>query len=642
MTRRIIQLPTAVANQIAAGEVIERPAAALKELLENALDAAAVNIECQIRGGGADFLQVSDDGEGIAADDLPRALLPHATSKIRIAEDLASVATFGFRGEALASLASVAELDIASRRADDEHGYVFSPDMKAAKPQAMAKGTIISARKMFADIPARRRFLRAPPTETAHCIAAFQRAAMASPQTGFSAVINDKKRQTLPPGQTLKERIAALFPALHLDDAIGVDEDAAEMRICGEIFAPSQGATAKTAGQFFYVNGRFVRDRLLRRAVSDALRLMSHDGEPGYALFLTVPPQMVDVNVHPAKLEVRFINPQAVFNFVRRAAGKALSAPLGAPVRTPPPINWQPQQHQQSSSAPSSFARGASHFPGDSHTPPSYSPQTANDAWRQVFADLPPLQAQQGEQPTALLPDDDKPLGRALGQIHDIYIVAENSIGLVVVDMHAAHERVLYEKLKRALDGKSLQMQPLLTPERTSLSPTQAAVLQEHGGDLPGLTAKLITEDDAPSSSSKPIGAATAEVSAIAALIAGKADAALLLIEVLDGASEFGFGNFGTPAFDNTPGGESVKASGGESAGASDFGGAVKLLRDKALSLIACHAAVRANRRLSREEMNALLRQMEETERSGACNHGRPCWQQIDRAFFDKIFHRGR
>lgn len=627
MTKRIVQLPAAVANQIAAGEVIERPAAALKELLENALDAAACNITFEIKGGGADLLCVIDDGEGIAADDLPKALLPHATSKIRSAEDLASVATFGFRGEALASLASVAGLDIASRRADDEHGYVFAAGMKTAKPQAMAKGTTITARGMFADIPARRRFLRAAPTETGHCIAAFHRAALASPKTGFAAIVNDKKRQTLASGQTLKERLAALFPMLHLNDAIGIDEEAAGMRLFGEIFAPSQGATAKTAGQFFYVNGRFVRDRLLRRAVSDALRLMSHDGEPGYALFLTVPAQTVDVNVHPAKLEVRFVNPQAVFHFVRRAAGKALSAPLGAPVRTPPPMNdWQAQQPASpfSSSPHSPFSShssprgGGGGFGGAYSPPPQHSPGAAEDAWRHAFdGPPPPLQAPaegQGESPAALLPDDDKPLGRALGQIHDIYIVAENSIGLVVVDMHAAHERVLYEKLKSASDGKSLQMQPLLAPERVALSPTQAAVLSEHGGDLPGLTARLIGGDDASSSLTKP---AMAEVNAVAALIAGRADPGLLLVEVLEGAAEFGFGD-------------------------AALDGAVKLIRDKALSLVACHAAVRANRKLSREEMNALLRQMEETERSGACNHGRPCWQQIDRAFFDKIFHRGR
>ena len=636
-TKRIVQLPMAVANQIAAGEVIERPAAALKELLENAMDSGAANIEFQIRGGGADLLRVSDDGEGIAAEDLPHALLPHATSKIRVAEDLASVTTFGFRGEALASLASVADVDIASRISGDEHGYLFSSAMEKPKPQAMAHGTIVNARKMFADIPARRRFLRAVPTETAHCVAAFQRAAVASPQTGFAAIINDKKRQTLPPAQTLKERLAVLFPAAFAQDALGVDEEAGDLRLCGEIFAPSQGATAKSAGQFFYVNGRFVRDRLLRRAVSDALRTMAHDGEPGYALFLTVPPQSVDVNVHPAKLEVRFINPQAVFHFVRRAAGKALSAPLGAPMRTTPPVNWQAQQGgQQNAPSSSPFSQspsaggGGFSIPGD--LPPPFSPRAATESWRQAFAAPPQMTPPQNNE-GALLPDEDKPLGRALGQIHDIYIVAENSAGLVIVDMHAAHERVLYEKLKRAYDSQSLQMQPLLAPERAALSPAQAAVLQEHSGDLPGLTAKLITDGAAKSTSgasgeltTKTIGAAQAEVSAVAALVAGKADPASLLVEILDGASEFGFDDDG--------------ASG--TLGASDFGGAITLLRDKALSLVACHAAVRANRHLSNEEMNALLRQMEETERSGICNHGRPCWQQIDRAFFDKIFHRGR
>ena len=601
---RIVQLPPAVANQIAAGEVIERPSAALKELMENAMDACAANVECEIRGGGADYLRVADDGEGMDAEDLPRALLPHATSKIRDAGDLSAVSTFGFRGEALASLAAVAELLIASRAAREEHGYQYALGMNKPKPQAMPQGTTITARAMFADIPARRRFLRTASTETAHCVAAFQRAALASPCAGFAMIVNEKKRITLPPSQTLKERLASLFPALPAlaEDALVVGEEAGALKLSGVIFAPSHGATSKSAGQFFYVNGRFVRDRILRRAISDALRTMAHDGEPGYALFLTMPPEMVDVNVHPAKLEVRFVDTQAVFHFIRRAAGKALATPLGSPLRTPPPIS----QSQNATTTPAHG--GASQTQSSpvyaSPPPPPSSSKNAADAWRQMFAESPPPSQGEERQPFAdntgaLLPDDDKPLGRALGQMHDIYIIAENSAGLVIVDMHAAHERVLYEKLKIAYNAKSLQMQPLLAPERAPLSPSQAAALREHSGDLPGVSAKLITDD-------------AAEVSAVATLIAGRADPGRLLIEVLDGANEFG------------------------------FAAAAEVLRDKALSTIACHAAIRANRKLDTEEMNALLRQMEETERSGVCNHGRPCWQQIDRAFFDKIFHRGR
>ncbi len=612
---RIKRLPPAVANLIAAGEVIERPAAALKELLENSADAGAKKIQCEICGGGADLLQVADDGEGLAPRDLPLALQPHATSKIRGAEDLDEVATFGFRGEALASLAAVSDLTIASRAPQAEHGYRYSREMKEPKPQAMAPGTTVAAHNMFADVPARRRFLRSAATETAHCFAAVQRAALALPLLAFSLTINGKERIALPHSQTRRERLASLFSPVLAADALEVEESAGELFLCGEIFSPAHGASGKSAGQFFFVNGRFVRDRLLRRALGDALRAMSHGGEPGYALFLTMPQAMVDVNVHPAKMEVRFSDPQAVFYFVRRAAQKALAAPLGAPVRTPPPMH----SHSQPSSSPAySQPSSGSRLPSSPSlpSPPSprdfsprhsqYSPKAAEDAWRKMFSEMPQigesqLQSQPSPQPSPvpLLPNEEQPLGRALGQIHDIYIVAENSAGLVVVDMHAAHERILYEQLKTAYDARGLEMQPLLAPAQTPLSPAQAAALQERGGDLPGVSAELT-------------GECIAEVRAVAAIIAGRADPARLLLEILDGALETGPGD------------------------------TVALLRDQALSTVACHAAVRANRRLNKEEMNALLRKMEKTERSGVCNHGRPCWQQIDRAFFDRVFHRGR
>ena len=281
--RRIKTLPPVVAGKVAAGEVIERPAAALKELIENSLDARAEDLRIRIEEGGAALLEVQDDGEGIVAEDLPRALLRHATSKIETEEDFTEVRTFGFRGEALASLAAVSELSVASRPPDAAHGHIFSPGMRAPRPQPMAPGTLVSARAMFADFPGRRRFLRAPTTEAAHCANAVTVAALGAPQTAFSFQINGRTRLSLQPAETRAARLAEVFPKLR-DATRAVGESAGALSLEGEIFSPHLGATGKTIGQFFYVNGRFVRARLLRRAVSDALRGMAHDGEPGYAL----------------------------------------------------------------------------------------------------------------------------------------------------------------------------------------------------------------------------------------------------------------------------------------------------------------------------------------------------------------------
>lgn len=591
MSGRIRVLPAAVSAKVAAGEVIERPAAALKELIENSMDANAGDIRVRICDGGADLLEVRDDGEGMSADDIPRALLRHATSKITCEKDFTEIRTFGFRGEALASLAAVSELSVASRTADAAHGHILAPGEDKPRPHPMAPGTIISARAMFADFPGRRRFLRAPSTEAAHCANATLVAALSAPQTAFDLNINGRARLSLAPGQTPEERLTALFPKLQ-DAVREIAESAGALSLTGFVFSPHSGAGGKNAGQFLYVNGRFCRDRLLRRAASDAMRTMAHGGEPGYALFLTLPPTMVDVNIHPAKLEVRFMEPRAVFEFVRRGVAKAFAAPLGTPLGTeslpaPPPPNAS--REEQNSPAPTfrDTRANAPHAPYTPHMPVA----AAMDTWRKMFADAPPAP------PSALF--GERPLGRAIGQLHDIYIIAENKEGLVVIDMHAAHERILYEELKSAYDGGRPSMQRLLMPVQAALSPLQAAALAEHGGELPGVSATLRD-------------AHTAEISEVAALVADKCDPAMLLTETLDSIAE-------SANRDET-----------------------EILRDKALSSVACHAAVRANRRLSPEEMNALLRKMEETERSGACNHGRPCWQQIDRDYFDRIFRRGR
>lgn len=603
--RRILPLPPVVAGKVAAGEVIERPAAALKELIENSLDAGAKDLRAEIEEGGAALLEVRDDGEGIVAEDLPRALMRRATSKIATEEDFAEVRTFGFRGEALASLAAVSEMSVASRTADAPHGHIFFPgngedktgETDPPRPHPMAPGTIISARGMFADFPGRRRFLRAPATEAAHCVNAATIAALGAPQTAFTLTVNGRARLSLPVAESHLTRLTEIFPKLR-DATREVGEGAGALSLEGAVFSPHLGATGKNIGQFFYVNGRFVRDRLLRRAVSDALRGLAHDGEPGYLLFLNLPPAAVDVNMHPAKMEVRFMEPRAIFEFTRRAIGKAFAAPLGAPLGMErlPPSPPEPPRNRPPRQQPANFMqREFSSQPADNAgngAPPAVSPAAAEETWKRMFDDIP------SGTPKPLF--GNAPLGRALGQLHDIYIIAENGNGLVVVDMHAAHERILYEELKTAFNRGRPAMQRMLAPVRAALSPLQAAALSEHGGDLPGLVAH-------------PLDAHTAEISEVASLIARRCDPAALLAEMLTAFAEAASAE--------------IKA---------------ETLQDAALSSIACHAAVRANRRLSLEEMNALLRRMEETERSGVCNHGRPCWQQIRRGYFDKIFRRGQ
>ena len=596
---RIHALAPALVGQIAAGEVIDRPATALKELLENALDAGAANVRIAIEEGGINLLQVADDGCGIVPEDLPLAFLRHATSKISTPGDLEHIGSFGFRGEALASLAAAGEVVLCSRRHGEAHGWEYHPHRNTSKPHPMPEGTEVTVRALFSRLPARRRFLRHPGTETTHCTAAVQQMAL-SCAAGMAYQINGRERFALPPGQTLEERLAALFPPLQ-DNLLPVAREEATFSLHGCVFAPALENSGRQIGQFLYVNGRFVRDRLLRRAVSDALREMVHAGEPGYALFLRVDSGDVDVNVHPAKLEVRFSAPRAVFGFVRRAVQNSLAAPLTLPVRSAPwtlPAHARHSVHEPATNWLPSPPAGAAAPPGagsgEAAAWDTFSPQPA--------ANTPPPTAAAAAAAQSGAENEDftqQPLGRALGQMHDIYIIAENRSGLVVVDMHAAHERLLFEQLKTQADSHRMPMQPFLQPLQIALTDWQADTLRAHQEELIGINARL----------SDPF---TAQVDAISAVVAGRADAAALLLEIL---------------YDLAAGGA---------------GAQVTARRDAILSSIACHAAVRAKRRLSMDEMNTLLRQMEATERSGACNHGRPCWQQIERQYFDRVFKRGQ
>lgn len=617
---RITALDNSVISLIAAGEVIERPAAALKELLENAIDADAKNIRIELVDGGIEQIRVQDDGHGIAADDLPLALQRHATSKIQQREDLDCIQTLGFRGEALYSLAAVSDFTLASRTAADSNGWEYRNNKNkpaAPKPIAMPHGTIVNAQHLFATIPARRRFLRQPATEATHCQDTTTRAALGAPNIGFQLTMNGREKFNLAAAQTLEQRAAALFPALQ-NNLMPVNASVQDIAISGVLFSPAI-INSKRFGQFVYVNNRPVRDRMIHRALSDALREVAHDGEPGYALFITLPRAQVEVNVHPNKLEVRFRDQRTLFYFLKQAIRQTLSRPLSLPIRkhgdnrslddyrnTPPPQNES--QSPRPPHAPHVYLP-----PQSGHLQVS-QPTTADalHAWQHMFASptqtetlMPPPQPVAAPQNNSDNTADPQPLGRALGQLHDIYILAENSEGLIIIDMHAAHERILYESLKARYDNpddEARPMQTLLSPIRVPLGAQQAATLQTHAHELCGITATYENDNNGD----------TALITAVYLPIARRVEPVSLLIEILDDLA-------------NSGSGQQAQAA-----------------HHQILSTIACHAAVRANDRLSIEEMNQLLRQMEQTEFSGACNHGRPCWQVIPRPYFDHLFHRGR
>ena len=610
--RRIETLSPPVADLVAAGEVIERPAAALKELIENAVDAGANKIDVAIEEGGIKKIEVADDGCGIRPEDLPRAAARHATSKMRVAADLVAIATLGFRGEALASLrAAAAELTIVSRPRGAPDGASIGWPGGIARPLAASFGAKITARDLFAAVPARRRFLRRPATEAAHCRMALMRVALAEPTVAFSYSVDGRRVFDLPPGD-IDSRLSALFGDVSRG-AIPIDEEAGGISLRGRVFSPRLGATAKSAGQFFYVNGRFVRDKFLRRALLDALRGMAHEGEPGCVLFFSLPPQAVDVNAHPAKTEVRFLESSTVFQFVRNALSKSFAKPLGAPIDDDPfarpfaraPVEFAP------AAAPVASAWSPRRPPDSGLSDPRLR-AAALDNWLRLGgqgggeadnlfdpAAASAAAAAAGEPPPPLPSLGEEPLGRALAQLHGVYILAANRDGLVVVDMHAAHERVLYEKLKAR--DRAGAAQSLLTPARAAVSPLQFAVFTRHQNALAesGLTARAA-------------GEGVIEIETAPAALAAVVDPAALLVETLDELSVFG---------------DSAQA---------------QIAREKILSSMACHAAARANRQLSLDEMNALLREMERTERSGSCNHGRPCWQMIPLRYFDRRFHRGQ
>ncbi|MBX3661106.1 MAG: DNA mismatch repair endonuclease MutL [Burkholderiales bacterium] len=586
-------LPELLINQIAAGEVIERPASALKEMLENSLDAGAQAVGVELAGGGIRQISVTDDGAGIAGDELKLALARHATSKIASLDDLEHVASLGFRGEALASIASVSRMELTSRRSDDRHAHRITaegPALGNAEPATLARGTRIDVRELYFNTPARRKFLKSEQTEYAHCEEAFRRIALARPDVAFSLSHNGRLRFQLKP-QAPAARIAALLGEDFGAGALAVEESGGQIALRGAISSPAHAKGTRDA-QYFFVNGRCVRDKLVAHAIRQAYAdVLHHDRHPAFVLFLDIDPQLVDVNVHPAKAEVRFRDSRAVHQFIFHALHKALARSAGeaAPLPAAPSPAAAPAIPHFRSQAPMPLGIAQPAAAYETMFAPRPSP-AANDIAIAAPAPPPPVLPPSG---------DEHPLGYALAQLAGIYILAENRDGLVIVDMHAAHERIMYERLKAALDGRAIPMQPLLVPAHFAADALDVATAEDEREALQDLGFDVA-----------PAGPAALVVRGVPALLAD-ADVQALTLDVLHEVREYGASRIATER------------------------------RNELLGTMACHAAVRANRKLTLPEMNALLRDMEATERSGQCNHGRPTWRAIGIAELDRLFRRG-
>ena len=631
--RPILQLPDQLISQIAAGEVVERPSAVVKELLENALDAGSTTITIRLEEGGVKRIAITDNGRGIAPEQLPLALSRHATSKIASLNDLEHVGTLGFRGEALASIASVASVRLTSRTPDAAHAFeIVGSHEGVVAPSSGACGTTIDVQDLYFNTPARRKFLKSEQTEYAHCAEVVRRIALSRPDVAFSLSHNGRTIDHWNVSEAAK-RSAHILGSDFADARLALDESAGPLHLHGYVGLPT-ASKARADGQFFYVNGRFVRDKVLVHAVKAAYQDVLHgDRFPAYVLSLDLDPALVDVNVHPAKTEVRFRDSRAVHQFVFHAVQRTLAQtsatahgsvpgpmtaaevrPSGTPLWQLSQSPSQPQQrpHEQTSFgaqlaptfSPSPYAPGsrwddAATGGGVAQRLESYGALFAADAASSTSPAPVPMSAT--DKP---LSNDDFPLGFALAQLHGIYILAQNTRGLVLVDMHAAHERILYEQIKNALDaqaqGQEMQVQALLIPVTFYADAMEVATVHEHADTLATLGFDIAA-----------LSPTTLAVRSVPTLL-NNADAQTLARDVLRDVRE--------------------------------FGGSRVLIerRNELLGTLACHTAVRANRILSTPEMNALLRQMESTERADQCNHGRPTWVQLEISALDKLFLRGQ
>jgi DNA mismatch repair protein MutL len=576
-------------NQIAAGEVVERPASALKELMENSLDAGAQSIAVELVEGGMRRMRVVDDGAGIAGEELPLAIARFATSKIATLEDLERAASLGFRGEALASIGAVARLALTSRRAGDRHAWRIACEagaVSAVEPAALAVGTTAEVEDLYFNTPARRKFLKSEATEFARCDEAFARIALSRPGVAFSLAHNARRSAHFPP-EGARERAGHVIGADFARDAIEVQAPGERLSLSG--LAAGAGFTrASRDAQYLFVNGRFVRDKVVAHAIREAYAdILHHDRHPAYVLFLDIDPALVDVNVHPAKSEVRFRESNAVHQFVFHALSRGLAGTLSNPARAD--IDPELARSPGTQSAPG-FAHGIAQQ--------AFAMAQPGARYEALFAAA--VADERRVAPEAVAGAAAPALGFALAQLHGIYVLAQNAAGLVLVDMHAAHERIVYEGLKEALDVATLPSQPLLVPIPMTASAEEVEQAASARSEL-----ECLGFDAAAS------GPRELVIRAVPALLADL-DAQGLLRSVLREMAEYG---------------------------------ASRVLverRNELLSTMACHAAVRANRSLTVPEMNALLRRMEMTERAGSCNHGRPTWVQFAIADLDRLFLRGR
>ena len=597
--RSILLLPDVLISQIAAGEVIERPASVVKELLENALDAGSKHIELRLEDGGMQRIVVSDDGMGIPAQELALALTRHATSKIRNLEELEQVQSLGFRGEALASIASVARTLLRSRSAHEEHAWLLDSATGAIEPAAGAQGTRVEVLDLYAATPARRKFLKSAATEAGHAIEALRRVAIAHPRVSFR--VQSEQRVVLAwPQQGWQQRVSTGMGvgSEQAESLIAFDSgDTAVLRLFGLLGHPER-AKSRSDKQYFYVNGRFVRDRLLQAAMRQAYRdVLHHDLQASWCVFLNISPELVDVNVHPSKFEVRFRDPQAVFRFIALQLADVLKG-SGASTGAFKQLEQTPTPRTVSSSNVSSKGQQgwlslyASSAPSD---PSALSKQhVVSEPKQSPITDQQPL-------PEAADDASELPiLGVALAQLHGVYLLAQNKSGLVIVDMHAAHERITYEQLKQAYNGQSLQVQQLLVPLRVRAQESDVAMVEQARELLLQLGLDL-----------EPGGPQALVLRAVPSLLA-RGDLAAVVHDVLQALQ----------------------------AGSADL--VLGSARDALLASWACHASVRANRQLSLSEMNALLRLMEQTPGSDRCNHGRPTWIHIGMDQLDRWLMRGR
>ena len=627
--RPILELPDELISQIAAGEVVERPASVVRELVDNALDASARSVTVRLMAGGVRLILVEDDGQGIPREELPIALRRHATSKIASLQDLEAVGTMGFRGEALAAINSIADMSLLSRTEDAEHAWQLDGRTGEIKPAARSRGTSVEVRELFYATPARRKFLKTDATELAHCIEAVRRHALVRPDVAFAIWHEGKlvEQWRACTGETAHEqRLADVLGSDFVEQSVAVNYESSArrpdgqpaVRIWGRAGIPD-AARSRADQQFAYVNGRYVRDKVLTHAARSAYEDVLHGHrQPVYALYVEIDPAKVDVNVHPTKIEVRFRDSREVHQAVRHGTENALAiprsgaqavadgttgataTPFGA-IASPASYSWA--QPAMNFSAPAAYGNGNGNGHGRVSDFEAMWPAAA-PAQNKVAASQ-PYAAQTAPQQESTLPPGEWPLGRAIAQLQGIYVLAENTQGLVIVDMHAAHERIVYERLKAQMDGiggagAGIASQPLLIPATFAASPQEVATAEASHEVLATLGLEIT-----------PFSPKTLAVRAVPTSLA-QGDAVELARSVLAELAQH------------------------------DASTVIQRAQNELLSTMACHGAVRANRKLTIDEMNALLRQMEATERSDQCNHGRPTWRQVSIRELDALFMRGR